>query len=186
MVGFVSLVGCATTEIKQEKPIVDDLPTQMPTNSRNPEVKKSYAFNTYVDPQRPDTRYPEGKLERIEEDASWNLRKTSGPAVGGTDPNHDPTIQTAEISQDVETYKRAFLAQQAQNERASNELQRLNENLIKTQETLEATQENQKKILELQKEVEQLRLKDKNAENKQKTTWQKAIESLRSGSKDSK
>lgn len=40
---------------------------------RQPETVKQYAFNPYVDPNNPDTRYSEGVVHRVEQTPQWNL-----------------------------------------------------------------------------------------------------------------
>lgn len=162
----ILFLGCSAEQpLAQVLPIENstDVPgTTLPmpdgNDVRNPEALKAYPVGRYEDPNDPSVMHEAHTIYRAEQPPTWNLNPTVstavplGPTVAVTDPARDNTM-TGELEQKIQQQNQLLQATFEQNERLTEELKTLQDEVAKTRAIVATNEQLQKQVADLQVEL---------------------------------
>jgi hypothetical protein len=129
---------------------------------RNPEALKAYPMGRYEDPNDPSVMHEAHTVYRAEQPPTWNFDPTVstavplGPTVAVTNPAKDSGAMTGELEQKVQQQNQLLQATFEQNERLTEELKKLQDDVAKTHEIVTANDSLQKQVADLQAQLTKL------------------------------
>lgn len=181
------LAGCASDRVvTTETPMRTDVPGTYLTPEetaqvRNPETVKSYVHGPYVDPADPNVRHDSGKIDRLEQSATWNLRPTEsyavnmGPKTSVSDPAEKSNPMTAEFEQELKKQQRIMAAMAEQNQVLASTIESLTQELERAKEDRAVTQQLKGELEAMKKkqQEEEARQKEAAAKGSSWKFWQK-------------
>jgi hypothetical protein len=160
----ILFLGCSS-----ERPLAQVLPTEnstdvpgtslpMPDGNdvRNPEALKAYPVGRYEDPNDPSIMHEAHIIYRAEQPPTWNLNPTVstavplGPTVAVADPARENSAMTGELEQKIQQQNQLLQATFEQNERLTEELKTLQDEVVKTRAIVATNEQLQKQVADLQ------------------------------------
>jgi hypothetical protein len=107
---------------------------------RSGEALKAYPVGRYADPGNPGVMHEGHSIYRVEQGPRWNLNPHApvsvplGPTVAVSDPAQQLSPVAAELEQRIEQQNRLIAAAIEQNDRLSEEIQKLQDEQARTRE----------------------------------------------------
>ncbi len=156
LVSLVIPIGCASgpriTDVDTTAAL-PALPADEPDSStvRQPENLKAYPVGRYADPSSPDVMHEAHTVYRAETSPQWNLAPSApttvplGPDANATleavaDPSRQHVALTAELEQRLKQEDQLLQTTYEQNERMSQEIKTLQDQIIKLNQPVKSQQ----------------------------------------------
>lgn len=130
---------------------------------RKSEQLKAYPVGRYQDPNNPEIMHEAHTMYRAETTPQWNLNPNAptvvplGPTVAVADVPKQTAALTGELEQKIQQQTQLLQTTYEQNERLSEEIQKLKDGQSKVQETVAAKEQLEQELARKNTELEKLR-----------------------------